>query len=140
MEAQSKGSYAGGQHKTTLAVIVISTLSLMVITPYLIKNDDIAPTANRLTPQSQASKPVLTTTKEERGTMQQEIDSSSNKSYSQTTITVNGQQVEVPANGSYSKTTNDSSGHTEINVESSQGSNSSVTLDVRSQSSSITSE
>lgn len=46
-------------------------------------------------------------------------DPSTSSTSSQTTVTVNGQPVEVPSNGSYSKTIIDNNGRTEIDVDSS---------------------
>lgn len=55
---------------------------------------------------------------------------------SNTSVTVNGQQIPVPDNGSFSKTMTDASGTTNVQVSSNASSNSSVNVQVNSTSTS----
>jgi hypothetical protein len=144
--AKQKATIRG--HRSALPIIGLLIVSIAVIAPYVATssvNKAHNSEAGQPTAQSSSSsEPTPTTNQQQEGTMQRTSGDASNKS--QTTVTVNGKAIEVPANGSYSKTTDDSSGHTEINVESSNSgndsssSNSSLQVNVHSESSSSTSD
>lgn len=153
MGAQSEDSTTRGHHRTTLIIAAVSTLSLATITPYLatsgFQQSNIAELDKSAIEQHQPTTKALDIGQQEQGIMQQTTDSNLNAKQGQTTVVVNGQQIEVPSNGSYSKTLDDSSGRTDITVESSRSggssahvtsNSSSVQLNVHSESSSSSSD
>lgn len=132
-------------HRNVLAIVTVSAITAAIVTPYIatagVKSFGNVITGQPLTHDSQPVREASDMDRQEQETVQH--STGSNASNSQTSVTVNGQHVPVPDNGSYHKTIDNGSSHTEINVESSQSStgngssnsnNSSVQLNVRSES------
>jgi len=132
-------------HRNVMATVVVSAITAAVIVPY-IATAGAANFGNIVTGQPVNSDASITESEPimeqpERDTLRQTTGGSSNSS--QTNVTVNGQSIQVPENGTYSKTTDDNNGHTEVRVESSHSSsstggsasnNSTVQLNVHSES------
>lgn len=132
-------------HRNILATVTVSAITAAIVVPYIatagIKSFGSVITGQPLTQDSQPAKKASDIHRQEQEMVQHSTESNANSS--QTSVTVNGQQVPVPDSGSYHKTIDNGNGRTEINVESSQSStgngssnssNSSVQLNVRSES------
>jgi hypothetical protein len=149
-ERQSVWTYIRG-HRLLVAVPSVALLAAVAVIPYVSasSHDEAASIRSQQASDSQSQSKNRLDSPKEPAMSETDETPSTNHSSSQTSVTVNGQSVDVPANGSYHNVSQDANGRTEVTVQSSQSSSgdashnsssSSVNLDVNSQSSSSNSD
>jgi hypothetical protein len=116
-------------HRKTAALTTLSVLATSIVVPYAVHASSggqtpAASTADTTTVKATTkAAPVSQPADSTEDTIQAQP---SGENSSRTSVTVNGQAVDVPANGTYSKTTTDGNSQTRVNVDSSHKQTSSV--------------
>ena len=109
-------------NRKVLMVTVVSVVMVGAVTSYALATSDS--NSSRIQPSSQQAETARTLP---QPTNQQKFESEAGQQgavTNNTTVTVNGQNIDVPENGSYSETTRDGDSRTDVKVESSNTSNS----------------
>lgn len=110
-----------------LAAIVILVIVLCVLVFNGFKSRAVAPVSQKYQLNSQTT-PASTGSNEDNSlTPVDGTSGSASSNSSSVNLSVNGQQIDVPANGTYSSSTNNGSGQSNVNVSSSHSSSSAGT-------------